>query len=164
MAVVTLKSTNLTAFDAGTLVGTTYSGGKLRSQVATFEVGAADSIASIYRFARVKSNWRMTGIWMTCDAITSAAGDVGIYQTAGNGGAVVDVDAYATATSIATAITILPVNLLFEVKDIANCRKLVWEDAGLTADSGRFYDLAMTLTTAATGAGTLCFETQYVID
>lgn len=164
MAVVNLKSTNITAFDAGTMVGVSYAGGKLRAQTATFELANGDSIASTYRFARVKSNWRVIAIWLTCDAITSGAGDVGLYQTTANGGAVVLATTYATAQSIASAITGLPVNVAFEARDIANNRRLVWEDAGLTADPQRFYDIALTLTAATTAAGTVSFETICVVD
>lgn len=166
MAVVALKSTVVTNADATiqTFNPVTQHGGRRRSIVATVEVTNGDSIGSTYRLARLPSNARVAGIFMTCDAITSAAADFGLYQTAANGGAVVDADAYAAAQTIATAITMLPVNLAFKTRDIANCTKLVWEDLALSADSQRTYDLAATLTAAATASGTLSVEVVFVVD
>lgn len=166
MAVVALKSTLVTNADAASLTmnDVTVDGGRLREAVATIEVTNGDSIGSTFRMFRVKSNWRISEILLQCDAITSAAADIGLYQTAANGGAVLDVDAYASAQSIATAITISPVDVSVEARDIANVAKKVWEDAGLTADSQRDYDLALTLTAAATATGTVTLKLRYVID
>lgn len=166
MAVVAVKTTQITNADASppTLNAVTLWGGRKRVQVGTYEVANGDSIGSTYRFFRVPSNARVSRILMRCDAITSAAMDVGLYQTAANGGAVVDADAYASAASIATAITTLPVDLAYEARDIANVTKRVFEDAGLSTDSQREYDIVATLTAAATAGGTLTMTLEYVID
>jgi hypothetical protein len=165
MAVVASKSTLVTNADAvtQTLNDVTNSGARLRTAVATVELANGDSIASTYRMFRVQSNWRIHSVRIYCDAITSGAADLGLYQTAANGGAVVDADAYASAVSIASAIT-TGTEIAFEARDIANIAKKVWEDAGLTEDSKRAYDLALTLTAATTAAGTVSLALTYAID
>lgn len=164
MAVVTLKVTSITSQDAGTPVAVTDHGGRVRQIASTIEVTNGDSIASIYRMARVRSNWRIAAIYLFCDAITSAAADIGLYQTAANGGAVFDVDAYASAQSLASAITGLPVNAAFEARNIDKVLNRVWQDGGASADTNRDYDLALTLTAAATATGTVTVIVEYVID
>ena len=166
MAVVAVKSNIITKADATppTIMSPTERGGKMRQQIATVEVTNGDSIASIFRMVRLPSNARVCSIWLYNDAITSATADIGIYQTAANGGAVVDVDAYATALAISSARTVSPVDASFEARDIANAARKVWEDAGLTADTQREYDLAFTLTAAATATGTVTWMVDYVVD
>lgn len=168
MAVVALLSTSVTAQDAGTPVAVTDHGGRVRQIAATIELANGDSIGSTYRMARVRSNWRIAAIWLFCDAITSGAADVGLYQTAANGGAVVDADAYTPAQSIATALVKSPVNVAFGAaggtRNIDKVNNRVWQDAGLSADSNREYDIALTLTAATTAAGTVSVIVEYVID
>lgn len=166
MAVVALLSDLITAANAAppTIVPAARSGGRVRSMVATVELANGDSIASTYRMFRVPSTARVESISLLCDAITSGAGDVGLYQTTANGGAVVDVDAYASAQSIATAITTVRNNIAFEARNISAAGNLVWQDAGLTADTQREYDIVLTLTAATTAAGTVTMILHYVLD
>jgi len=162
MAVVDRKSTALTNRDSSPRINNPphISGGNQSVVRGTFELANGDSIASIFRMAQVPSGAIIDEITLFCDAITSAAGDVGLYQTTDNGGAVVAVGCYATAQSIASANT-TGINVQFEAKDIANIEKRVFEDAGLTTDSQRMYDIALTLTAAAAAAGTLSFRIRY---
>lgn len=163
MAVVDRKSTVLTNRDASpAAMNAQYlSGGTVKRAVATFELANGDSIASIFRICELPRNASIHSIRIFCDAITSGAGDLGLYQTTANGGAVKSVSCYATAQSIASAIT-LGTEIMFEFRDVANLQRRVWEDAGDTADPGRNYDLAMTLTAAAAAAGTLSFMVEWV--
>ena len=165
MAVVNTKGTLITNLDASPLVNesvTQYSG-KLRCQFETLEVANGDSIASTLRFARIPSSAKIASIRIFCDAITSAAADIGLYRTLADGGAVVDVDAYATAQSIASAIT-TGTEVMFEARNIDKARNYVWQDAGLTTDPKVQYDVVLTLTAAATAAGTVTLEVWYVVD
>lgn len=167
MAVVNSKSTRVSNADASTqtLSGVIVQHGRLRSSVATFEAVSGDSIGSTYRMHRVHSSWRIVAALQTCDAITTCNADLGLYNVPGVGsaaGTVISATTYATAQSLATAITGLPVNVAFEAKDIANAQRQVWEDAGLTADPNRWYDLTYTLTAAAGSAGTINLELLYV--
>lgn len=163
MAVVTVKSGVITNRDASPPVSnaSNISGGVVKRIVGTVEVANGDSIASKYIFGQVPTNAVINSIRIFCDAITSAVGDVGLYQTTANGGAVVLATAYGTAQALTAAIT-LGTEVAFEARDIANIAKRVWEDAGLTADPQRFYDIVVTLTVAATGAGTISMAIEYV--
>jgi hypothetical protein len=164
MAVVALKSANVTTLDAPAQLAVTDHGGRIRSICCTVEVGNGDSIGSTYRLARIRSNQRIQAIWLYCDAITSAAANIGISDTSANGGAAVAASAYTAAQSLATAITKLPVNAAFGTRDIANVANRVWQDAGAAADTKKEYDLVATLSAAATAAGTLTAVIEYVID
>ena len=166
MAVVALKTTQITNADATppTMNPVTLWGGRVRSQVGTVEVTNGDSIGSTYRLCRVPSNARVERISLLCDAFTSAAADLGLYQTAATGGAVVDADAYGSAISIASAISTTVTNHAHEARDVANITKRVYEDAGLSTDSQREYDIAITLTAAATATGTVSAVIHYVVD
>jgi hypothetical protein len=104
MAVANTKSTQITNADAAvqTLNNQALVDARARVAVATLETAAADDDGSVYRFIRVHSSWRILSIAILNDAITSGtAWDVGLYQTAANGAAAVDVDCYATNVDIA---------------------------------------------------------------
>lgn len=164
MAVVNTKSTRVSNADAvsQTLDSVIVNHGRARSVCATMEAANGDSIGSTFRIARVFSSWRITSIKMFCDAITSGAGDVGLYHPANrSSGAVVDADAYASAASIASASAV-GIELAYEARNVDKVQNQVWQDAGLTSDPGQWYDLVMTLTAATTAAGTLSFEVSYV--
>lgn len=167
MAVVNTKSTVITNRDSSPVKNSpTYlTGGALREAVGTVEVANGDGIGSTLRMFEVKSNWRMTDLLLLCDAVTSAAGDIGLYRTAADGGAVVDVDFFASAVSLATAI-VNPSQVLYEAAagpaNVANVEKQIWEMLGLSSDPGYAYDVVITLTAAATAAGTVSLKGRYV--
>lgn len=170
MAVVTLKGTIVTNADGAApqvLNQARAAQARLKESVDTIEVTNGDSIASTYRMGRIHSSWRVSSITVLCDAITSAAADVGLYDTAANAGAVVDVDFFASALSIATA-NVIGLDATHEAAgagaqfgEIANVRKALWEVLGLTADPNKFYDITFTLTAAATASGTLSVVIRY---
>lgn len=169
MAVVTPKSAAITNADATPprLTNSRVIRGRLHESVGTLEVANGDSIASIFRLCRVPSNARMSQVLLSCDAITSAAADIGLYKTARDGGAVVDVDFFASAASIASALVNSDVTHEADPADggagfgHADSEKPLWECVGLTADPGGSYDIALTLTAAATAAGTVSLRTRY---
>lgn len=151
MAVVTLKTTALTARDLGQLANAINTGAGPDAAVDQITVTNGDSIASVFRVLRIPSNACVTDLSLFCGAITSGAADVGLYQIPTYGGAVVDADFFTAAQSIATAsagINVLGGNTA--TYGPANRGKRVWEVLGLTADPGRDYDIALTLTAAAT--------------
>lgn len=170
MAVVLLKGNIVTNADGGapqTLNQARAAAARVKESVDTIEITNGDSIASIYRMARVHSSWRISQILAFMDAITSAAADVGLYDIAANGGAVVDVDFFASAQSLATA-SLVGIDVTHEAAgagnqfgEIANIRKALWEALGLTADPNKYYDIAFTLTAAATATGTLSVMVRY---
>jgi hypothetical protein len=162
MAVVNVKSTLLTNRDTNPRINSPVHliGGHLLTQVATVEVTNGDSIGSTFRLFQVPSNAIVDELTIFCDAITSAAADIGLYRTTDNAGAVVDADAYASAQTIATA-NVLGIQVGFEARNIDKIEKRVFEDAGLTADSQSMYDIVATLTAAATATGTLSARLRY---
>ncbi|CAI8724765.1 hypothetical protein [Pseudomonas sp. IT-P4] len=171
MAVVTTKSTAVTNGDAfpQTLTSQKIDGGRLRERVGFVEATATDSIASIYRLMRIKSGDRVSRLLLSCDAITTAVGDIGIYDISSvNAGAVVDVDFFASAQALTAALVNVDVTHEADPADagagfgLADVEKPLWQALGLAADPGKQYDIAITLTAAATGAGTVGLRLQYV--
>jgi hypothetical protein len=165
MAVVDTKSTAITRQEAAPKqkVPAYLAGGVVREFVATVEVANGDSIASILRMVSVHSSWRVSDVELLCDAITSAAADIGLYDTFDNGAAVVDADFFASAQSIASALVIgTRVQHESAVVGVEDIEKRLWEALGLTADPGKFYDICLTLTAAATAAGTVSLKVRAV--
>lgn len=165
MAVVTTKATAVTNADAATQTNNSQkiAGGRLREDVGTLEAVSGDSIGSIYRLARVKSGSRISQVLLSCDAITTCAGDVGIYDIASvNSGAVVDADFFASAQSLATALVNTDVTHESGVFGVENVEKPLWQALGLSADPNKLYDIAVTLTAAAGSAGTVSMKVRYV--
>lgn len=160
MAVVTIKGTIVTNRDASPQVKSPAHlvRGKLFECCALVETNADDSIGSIYRLGWIKSSDRVSQILLSCDAITSGAGDIGLYRTTEDGGAVVDADLFASAQSIASALKNSDVT--YEAQDINKSQMRVWEALGATSDPNLIYDVAMTLTAATTAAGTVVLKTR----
>lgn len=155
MAVENLKSAAITNADATPLVLTNarIMAGAMREAIGTKQASASASIASTYTLCRVPSNARISEVILSCDAFdTTGAADVGVYQTADNGGAVVDADFFASAVVLTTALPNTAVTHESGVFGIEDVEKPLWEALGLTADPMRDYDIALTLT-AANGAG-----------
>ena len=170
MAVVTPKSAAITNADATPprLTNSRIIRGRLHESVGMLEAANGDDIASIYRLCRVPANARISQLLLSCDAITTGAADVGVYKTARDGGAVVDVDFFGSAVSIATALAHSDITYEADPADAgagfgkADSEKPLWEALGLTADPGGAYDIALTLTAAAEAAGTMVLRTRYV--
>ncbi len=162
MAVVQTKSQGITAQDAFTSVNSNIQQGNGRTDIGVAPIANGDSIASVIRLVRLQSNARITDAWLFNTAVTGAAGDVGLYRTAADGGAVVDADFFTAAASIASAsagTNVIGGNVLSP----ANREKRLWEALGLTADPVTYYDVAVTLTAAATAAGTVGIELKWAI-
>lgn len=171
MPVVTLKSTAVTNSDAlpQTLSPQRIDGGRLRERVGFIEASATDSIGSVYRLMRINSVDRVSRLLLSCDGITTAVGDIGLYDVgAVNAGAVVDADFFASAQSLTTALVNQDVTHEADAADagtgfgLADLEKPLWQALGLAADPGKQYDVAITLTAAATGAGTVSLKLQYI--
>jgi len=164
MAVANTKSTIVTNLDASPPVvnDVRLMGGRVREQVATVEVAAADDDGSVFRLFRVHSSWRVASIELLNDAITvGTVYDLGIYDIAGAGGAVVVQEAYGSDIDMSSA-RVAPLNATYEAKNIDKAEKMVWQDAGLSADPKKFYDIALTASTVGTAAGTITGILRYV--
>ncbi|HEY4761338.1 MAG TPA: hypothetical protein VIH42_12215 [Thermoguttaceae bacterium] len=166
MAVANTKSTFITNADADPKVLTSdyISKGTLYEAVGTVEVAAADDDGSVYRMVRVPSNARITSILTGCDAITLGTSyHLGVYQTAANGGAVVDADVFASAVDLSSALVFTEHMLEATATDIDKVEKRLWELLALAADSMRDYDICWTSVTNGTAAGTIATKVKYVI-
>jgi hypothetical protein len=121
---------------------------------------------TIMRMVRVPSNARISQLMLcAADATTGGAIDIGVYQTADNGSAVVDRDLFASAL----ALTGGPFNnsdQTFESGEYtyAESEKQLWEVLGLTADSKREYDICCVVETVFNGGPTsISLKVRYVI-
>jgi hypothetical protein len=167
MATVNLKSNIVTNLDATPKVLNSLNimGAVLREQVATVEIAAGDDNTSTYRLGRVHSSWRISELTMFNDAIQSGSDfDLGLYATAEDGGSAVDANAYSDAVTLVSG-SLVGVQNLFEAgspKGVEDIEQAVWQDAGLTADPGVWYDVVLTSTTVGSGAGTVSLRMRYV--
>lgn len=170
MAVVNTKSTQVTNADADPVVfnDPLHTRAPLYVQSATVEVAAADDNGSTYRMCRVHSSWSIKRIKVWHDAITGGSDyDLGVYDVAEAGGAVIDKDCYADASDMSVATESGPTNGgEFRFRDTASSdpsliNQRVWEDAGLSADPDKWMDLVFTANTVGTAAGTITAEIFY---
>ncbi len=155
MAVVAVKTAKITAEDlAGEKLA---SAGKAEIVLTgTAEAANGDSATSTYRLIRVPSNFVITSLRLAWDALGgSAAGDIGVYQVAAYGGAVVDADEFASAVALASAGAWTDEMEEAAATDISKIGQAIWERIGEAADTGRAYDIAVTLTVASGAAATL---------
>jgi hypothetical protein len=106
MAVVNFKSTMITNADATPLVRSPryLTGTKPNFAETKVSVAAGDDDTSVFRVIRVNSNAYIFNLFVTNTAITGGTSyDLGVYQTAANGGAVVDADLFGAAVDMSSA-------------------------------------------------------------
>lgn len=156
-----IKSTVITNADATPAVINTaqLASGRERHMRGVVTITTTKDAGSTYRFFRVRSNDMVKELIL--DNATAGAGctmDIGLYQTAGNGGAVVDADLFSSAVDIATANRALDITRESGVITVANMEKPIWELLGLTADPQIEYDVAGTLTAASAATGACCLS------
>lgn len=126
--------------------------GGLVGMVQTFETAAADDNGSIYRLFRVPTNFRPLIARLNNDAITGFTdAELGVYKP-GPGGAAVDIDCLLGTLDISAGKA--DTNILTAI-DNANLGKTLWELAGVSADPGGDYDIALTANTVGSGAATV---------
>lgn len=165
MAVVTTKATAISNRDSDPVVlsDANISRGHLKEAVGTIETNGDDSANSKYVFASIPSNARVSAVLLSCDGNnTDGAGDIGLYRTTDDGGAVVDADFFASAQALGTALTNSDVTHESGVYGIEDIEKPLWEALGLSEDPNLLYDVVMTLTTADDSADTISLKIQYV--
>ncbi len=165
MAIANTKSTAVSNRDASPRVPSPAHlvRGPLFEAVGTVEIAVADDDNSVYRMARLRSSDRVSQLTVFYDSITGGTGfELGVYRTADDGGAVVDSDLFAGATSLATGTT-TGTELAFKssASDIARIDKRIWELLGLSADPQIDYDVAFTATTVGATAGTVSLRVRF---
>ena len=165
MAVANTKSTAISNADAQPRVANSphLEKSPLIESVATVEIAAADDDNSVLRLFRVPSNARISQLLFANDTLTGATSfDVGIYQTAANGGAVADSDLFLSAVDFSTArAQFADLSHESASNNIADCEKRIWELLALTADPHRDYDICITALTIGSGAGTVSAICRY---
>lgn len=169
MGVVNTKSTQITNADAaGTSAQTLNAAGVSKAGVyrasATVAVAAGDDNNSVFRFVRVPSNARITSIMRYNDAIADATDyNIGLYQTAANGGADADENVFADAVDI-NAGTVAGVQQRFTTSNITTVNYRVWELLGASADTKRDYDICMTGIAVGSAAGDITLVVDWSVD
>lgn len=162
-AVVAVKSTTITNADATPMVvnKANLAGSRARWHRGVVTAANGDSIGSTYRFARIRSNDLVNRVFVD-NATWGAActADVGLYQTAANGGAVVSAALFASAIDMNAVNRGLDVTRESGTITVANMEKRIWELLGLAADPMIDYDVAATLVAAAAAAGAACFQVE----
>jgi hypothetical protein len=164
MAVVTLKSTAITNADAqpAVLSSGNIHKGNLRESQGIAAISNGDSIASIYRVCRVRSSDRISSIKLYAPDIgTTTAANVGLYDTAANGGAAVSASLFAAGQAL-NAGPYVGQDVTFSALAQSTAEQRIWELLGLTADPQKEYDLALTLSAAADAAGNVVVRVQMV--
>lgn len=165
MAVENKKSTLVTNADAkpADLSSPIIAHGRKREQVGVLEVAAADDDGSVFRFGRVWSGARVSKIEYANDAMTgSTAWEVGVHETADNGGAVVDADEFASALDLSSAHAFTDVTYEAVATEIDKVEQPLWQRIGLTEDPKKWYDITATATTIGSAAGTVALRITYV--
>lgn len=167
MAVANTKSTIVTNRDSTPPLENKlwYQGARKYEDVATVEVAAADDDNSVYRLFRVRSSWRISSLELANDAITGGtAYDLGVYDTAANGGAVVasQQQLFASAVDLSSAHAFTDNTYEATATNIDKVEKQLWELMGLSADPLKDYDICLTGTTVGSGAGTISARMRYV--
>lgn len=163
MSVVSLKSLQITNRDASPalLSNASYARSNLKESEGYVTAGSADSIGSKYILCSLPSNARVSQLLLSCGAITSAAADFGVYKDTKDGGAVVDADFFASAQSIATALSNSDITNESGVFTIAKQEMPLWQALGLSADPLTNYDICATLTAASTASADLGLKVRY---
>lgn len=168
MALVNTKSNGITNADATPMVRSqrVLCGAPVLCSVATVAVAAADDDASVYRFVRLPSNAVILKIDLLNDAIADGTDyDLGIYQTAANGGALVNVNTFADAVSMASA-RVTPLDVTHEAggdDTIELAEKKLYELLSIATDPQREYDLCLTGVTVGTAAGDITLKVYYTV-
>lgn len=164
MAVVTVKSAEITNRDATprTPNNSRVQGGEVRHARAVNAIANGDSATSKYIYFSLPSNALVTTVRVTSPDIgTTTTGDIGLYDTTANGGAVVDADFFTAAFSLKDgAVKESPVTH-DNVLTAANGEKTLWEALGLSADPQKDYDVVLTLVGAADAAGSVLIEANF---
>ena len=126
----------------------------------------------IILLAEVPSNAKILSIKLFNDALdggSNLATDVGVYNgpiatSSYAANAVIDRDAYATASAVLQAAVLTGTEVAFEVRNVNAISNYVWEDAGLSSDPGVPLRIALTIETVAAtaAAGDITLQVTYV--
>lgn len=135
--------------------------GAKRSRVGYCAAGAGDGDNSTYRFARIGSAVLLTSIKLVYSAAAGfTALDLGLWDTAANGGLVVSQHLFCTGLDVHLAGG--PTEERFTNLAADTTEQQVWQLLGLAADPGREYDVVGTATTRGAAAAKLACLVEYL--
>jgi len=138
--------------------------GVKRVAQGTIALAAGDLSANdTVMLAPIPSNASITSIKLFNDDLdsgTTNTADVGLYK---QDLTVVDADAYASAITDLRAAVKTGTEVAFEARDINKLGQKVWQDAGLSADSGLTYFVGISFPAAGDTAGDLSFVIEYTV-
>lgn len=137
--------------------------GEVQNTAAALSVTTSEVSTNVLRFVRVPSNARIISVRNSNTALGgTCAGDIGVYRTAEDGGAVVDADFFGSAVSFVSAGG--PTEQLGEsaVNTPLLQAQPLWQALGLTADPRVMYDIAVTLTANVSTNGSLAISVMFV--
>ena len=138
--------------------------GVKRVAAGTIALAAGDLSANdTVMLAPIPSNASITSIKLFNDDLdsgTTNTADVGLYK---QDLSVVDADAYASAITDLRSAVKTGTEVAFEARDINKLGQKVWQDAGLSADSGLTYFVGIAFPAAGDTAGDLSFIIEYTV-
>lgn len=141
-------------------------GNIVRRRAGRIATAADDSANSVQRYVRVPSNASQIRVFLSCaDAATAGNINLGVYQTAENGGAVVDADLFAAAFALTNGpYTFNELTFSSGEYTYAEFVQPLWQVLGLSADPVRDYDIAQTITTNFNGGPTsMLLTVEFVV-
>lgn len=164
MAVVTTKSSQITARDTVPMLpeDARLSNSGIRGAFGVIAAVSGDSIASKYIAFAIPRKAIMRSLMITNPTTgTTATGDVGLYRTTKNGGAVVDADFFKAAQDLHTAnakVDVLRGNIL----TVALAETPIGSQVGpLSFPNDDTFDVVLTLAAAEDGSGAILVEASW---
>ena len=137
--------------------------GAVMNTYAAVAVTTSEVSTNVLRLVRVPSNARMTSVRASCTALGgTCAGDIGIYRTPDDGGAVVDADFFGSAVSFVSALNATEQLNESGVNTPVLQGQPLWQALGLSADPRGFFDVAITLTANVAAGGSIGLSAMYV--
>jgi len=137
--------------------------GQVFAFAQNFEIAAADSDTSIYKVARLKSNFIPVQIQINADdSLGTSSISLGLYKTNGD---VLDVDIFAAASDYTAGMAMGSELDGLTALPIADVGKKIWEitSLGLTISTKEdAYDLAFTAPTTGGAAGTIAIRGIFI--
>lgn len=126
-------------------------GNKTITMIETCDIKTTYGAGSVIRLFKVGANLIPVDIKVVNTAATAGVADLGIYE---DGGGVLDADALAASMALGTAAAISAPKCGLAALTNTTLGKKIYELAGHTMkNKATGYELALTITTAATAAG-----------
>ncbi len=170
----TIYSSVLTGLDAVPLVRPSAgagASGRVKTQVGTVAIPTASAIGATAAAVRIPSNAMVKSVMLALDAaVTTLDLDVGLYfsDSPNDGTPVLDQGTVINATTFATGLAAAGIVEWQEIAFAGGAFKPsgvgypIWQNAGYTQDTGGYYDIVLTVVTAATsGAANVTVKVEF---